>query len=229
MAERIEKQMRDQRELLAAVSHELRTPLARIRILTELARGRGADPKTMDEVDREVVEMDQLVGELLASSRLDFSALTYSRLDARDAAAKALERAGLSPSLLRMDAAEVWLEADATLLARALANLLDNAQRHGRGVRALRVRQDHGRARFTVNDAGPGFSDEELPKVFQAFYRGSASAKEGTERPGLGLGLALVQRIAQAHGGRAFAENLPGGGACVGLEVALTRENRVEM
>ncbi|MFP2928008.1 HAMP domain-containing protein, partial [Pyxidicoccus sp. 3LG] len=67
MAGRIEKQVADQRELLAAVSHELRTPLARLRVLTELLRDGGGAPRTLDQVDREVVELDALVGELLAS------------------------------------------------------------------------------------------------------------------------------------------------------------------
>src|SRR5207244_2374596 len=96
MAERIEKQMKDQRELLAGVSHEIRTPLSRIRLLVELCRsknGDGASPgklavdeETLDEIDREVVEIDALVGELLASSRLDFAAVSPHDLDAKDVA-----------------------------------------------------------------------------------------------------------------------------------------------
>ncbi len=70
MAVRIEKQVGDQRELLAGVSHEIRTPLARIRVLLELGRSRGGDPKTFDELEREVLEIDALVGQLLASARL---------------------------------------------------------------------------------------------------------------------------------------------------------------
>ena len=83
MAARLERQLAEQRELLAAVSHELRTPLARIRLLVEIAAaGDGADgaatldADTLDEIEREAIEIDTLVGELLASARLEFQALT---------------------------------------------------------------------------------------------------------------------------------------------------------
>ena len=124
--------MADQRELLAAVSHEIRTPLARIRLLPELcARDAGAERKPpWTEIDREVVEMDRLVGELLASSRLDFAALTPEPGSTPTSVARrALERAGIDASKLIVDDAAT-IQADATLLARALANLIDNARDH---------------------------------------------------------------------------------------------------
>ncbi|CAM3184221.1 HAMP domain-containing histidine kinase [Corallococcus sp. ZKHCc1 1396] len=217
MAARIEKQMADQRELLAAVSHELRTPLARLRVLTELLRDGGGNPRTLDQVDREVVELDALVGELLASSRLDFGQLTPKALEAGMLAAQALERTGLSATLLQPETDDVTVLADATLLGRALVNLLDNARRHGAGVEALRV-QDHGTEHlcFWVEDRGPGLLPGEETRIFQPFYRKDRGG-EAREAGSLGLGLALVQRIARAHGGEAFAENRSGGGARVGF------------
>ncbi|RKH45994.1 sensor histidine kinase [Corallococcus sicarius] len=219
MAARIEKQMADQRELLAAVSHELRTPLARLRVLTELLRDGGGNPRTLDQVDREVVELDALVGELLASSRLDFGQLTPKALEAGVLAAQALERAGLSATLLQPETDDVALLADATLLGRALVNLLDNARRHGNGVEALRL-QDQGpeHLSFCVEDRGPGLLPGEETRIFQPFYRKDRGG-EAREAGSLGLGLALVQRIARAHGGDTFAENRPGGGARVGFTV----------
>jgi two-component system, OmpR family, sensor kinase len=217
MAGRIERQLSDQRELLAGVSHELRTPLSRVRLLLELGRS-GADvPRTLDEVEGEVVEMDRLVGELLASARMDFSAVTRVTLDAGDVAARSLERSGLGPELLHVEAAQRALHGDPTLLGRALANLLENATRHGGGVLALRVTEEPRALVFSVDDAGPGFADGEEAKLFQPFRRGTGA---GGEQAGLGLGLALVRRIAEAHGGRAFARNRPGGGARVGFSVA---------
>jgi signal transduction histidine kinase len=218
MAGRIEQQLQDQRELLAGVSHELRTPLSRVRLLLELGRS-GADlPRTLDEVEGEVVEMDRLVGELLAGARMDFSAMTRVTLDARDVAARGLERAGLPPALLRVEAEQRSFQGDPTLLGRALANLLDNAARHGNGVVAVRVTGEPRALVFSVEDGGPGFARGEEAKLFQPFSRGTSAS--GREQGGLGLGLALVRRIAEAHGGRAFAENRPAGGARVGFTVA---------
>src|SRR5439155_7308050 len=114
MAAKIQKQVSDQRELLAAVSHELRTPLARVQIITELGRDNGATPKTWDDLDREVVEMDALVGELLASSRVEFGQLAIRELDIKDAAARAVERAGLKGDVLKMQRSATTLKADPT-------------------------------------------------------------------------------------------------------------------
>jgi two-component system OmpR family sensor kinase len=218
MASRIERQMADQRELIAAVSHELRTPLARMRVLTEILRDGGGDPRTLDNVDREVVELDALVGELLASSRLDFGQVTPRPLDSKELAARALERTGLPPELLSAEAADTSLVADATLLGRALANLLENARKHGQGAEALRIFEREGHLAFCVDDRGPGLLPGEETRIFEPFYRKDRGG-EAREAGSLGLGLALVQRIAKAHGGETFAENRPGGGARVGFSV----------
>jgi signal transduction histidine kinase len=222
MAARIEKQLSDQRELLAGVSHEIRTPLARIRLLTELARDGAPTERTLDELDREVVEIDRLVGELLASSRLDFTALSPTRLDARDVAARALDRAGLDAALLRDASDGAEIHADPTLLARALANLLDNARQHGSAVTALSVRAEDGAVAFEVDDRGPGLEPGDEARIFDSFYRRASTPAR--DRGSLGLGLALVRRIAEAHGGRAYASSKPEGGARVGFSIPLRDE-----
>ncbi|MET0404545.1 MAG: ATP-binding protein [Cystobacter sp.] len=216
MATRIERQVADQRELLATVSHELRTPLAHLRVLVELMRDAGGPERTADQMEREIVELDALVGELLASSRLDFGQLTPHALEGEDLARRALERLGLSVEVLAVEVPDTRLVGDATLLGRALTNLLDNARGHGQGVRALRIGEREGRLVFWVEDQGPGLPPGEEARVFEAFYRGRPGG-EGRETGSLGLGLALVRRIARAHGGEAFAENRPGGGARVGF------------
>lgn len=230
MAARIERQLDDQRALLAAVSHEIRTPLGHLRILAETARGSGLDGAVADDVDRELLEIDDLVAQLLAGSRLDFNAVETRPLDAADAGAAALERAGLAAELLEIDTDDVRCLADPTLLARALANLLANAASHGGGAEHLRVRRDGGAIAFEVDDAGPGFAEEELARVFEGFYRGGShrDGADANSRSGngaaaggsLGLGLSLVRRIAMAHGGDAYAENRPEGGARVGFTLA---------
>lgn len=222
MAVRIERQLSDQRELLATVSHEVRTPLGHLRVIAELLRDGGSDERLCGELEREILEIDALVGELLASSRLDFSALDRHRLKARELARRALGRAGLPESLLddRSEGAE--LEGDATLLGRALGNLLHNAQTHGAGVARLGVRRQQDTVVFEVEDGGAGFTEQGLLRAFEPFYRGAApaeSSQEARRGASLGLGMALVQRIAVAHGGKSWAENRQEGGARVALQI----------
>jgi signal transduction histidine kinase len=232
MAERLEKQLRDQRELLAAVSHEIRSPLARLRVLAELARTEASRERAVQDLEREIVEIDELVGKLLANSRLDFDAISTKRLPAAELARRALESAGAPNELLddRSDGAAV--DADPTLLGRALANLLDNANTHGGGLLkviverepAMGARSDSAggespkeRVRFEVIDRGPGIPKAELPRIFEPFYR---SGQRG--HGNLGLGLSLVDRISRAHGGSAFAHNRPEGGASVGIKLPIS-------
>jgi two-component system, OmpR family, sensor kinase len=167
--------------------------------------------------------VDSLVGQLLASSRLEFDTIERRGLDARALATSALERAGLDPALVRADLADTAIAGDPTLLARALANLIENAQTHGGGVTALVITTppDSGSERlaFEVHDHGPGFADTEPARVFDPFYRGKPT-HAAAEHAALGLGLALVRRIARAHGGDAWARNREApGGACVGFSL----------
>lgn len=214
MAARIEKQMADQRELLATVSHELRTPLARLRIISEIARDTGATGRTFDELDREVVEMDALVGELLASSRLEFGQVNKRDLSVRDISSRAIERAGIAATALSVSGEGDVVQGDPTLLQRALSNLFDNAKKHGQGADALEVNVAANEVRFDVLDRGPGITGDGSA-LFEKFNRG----QNGEGADGLGLGLALVKRIALAHGGTVWAQPREGGGARVGFSL----------
>ena len=212
MAEQIGQQLKDQRALLAAVSHELRTPLGHMRVLIETARERTDDP-TLAQLEREVLALDDLVARLLASSRLEFGSLDRRSLDVAALVADAALAAGVAPEIISADG-DTTAAVDPTLLRRAVANLLDNAARHGGGAVAVRVERRGELVAVEVDDAGPGLSPERRADAFRGFVPSSGG--------GLGLGLTLVARIAVAHGGRAWTDARPGGGARVGFSVAVS-------
>lgn len=203
MAERIQSMLGAERELLASVSHEIRTPLGHLSILLDTARVSNADPALVDELDREVEAIDALVGQLLANSRLDFDRIDRHELDAVALALRALERADVDPTLLEADAETLPVHADATLTLQALANLIRNAREHGGGVTAIRLSRTSNTVAIAIEDDGPGFDDVE--RAFERGYQGADG------KGALGLGLALVRRVAEAHGGSVHAENLTPG------------------
>jgi signal transduction histidine kinase len=210
MAARIEQQLKDQRQLLAAVSHELRTPLGHMRVLIETARDQ-ASTKPLDELEREVLVLDDLVGKLLASSRLEFGNLDRRDIDLGQLVTDVVTGAGIAPEAIEANG-DVRANVDPTLISRAVANLVDNARVHGGGATAVRIERRAGQVVIEVDDAGPGVPVDRRADAFRAFVPSSAG--------GLGLGLALVSRIAVAHGGGAWIGDCPGGGARVGFTVA---------
>jgi signal transduction histidine kinase len=209
MAERIEQQLKDQRQLLAAVSHELRTPLGHMRVLIDTAR-ESADGKALAELEREVLVLDDLVGRLLASSRLEFGNLDCRPLDLGALVSDVATAAGVAPEAIEA-IGDVLASVDPTLVRRAVANLLDNARIHGGGAVAVRIERRARQIAIEVDDAGPGVPVNRRADAFRAFVPSGAG--------GLGLGLALVSRIAVAHGGGAWITDRPGGGARVGFTV----------
>jgi signal transduction histidine kinase len=225
MAERLERKIKGERELLATVSHELRTPLARVRLLCEL--GRGATPRdVLTEIEGEAVAMDALVGDLLAGARLDHAAVRLAPVDldqlVREAVRRHAQRSGRPEVPIDGPAPPPSpIQADAGLLARAVDTLLDNAAKHGGGARALTIAASAHTLELSVDDDGPGFTASDLPRVFEPFFRGHDAPPDAQK--GLGLGLAIVKRIAEAHGGRAHAQNRPGGGARVGFTLPIRR------
>jgi signal transduction histidine kinase len=175
-------------------------------------------------MEREVIEMDALVGELLAGARVDAGVIERRSLELEQLARDAIERvsapegeAGFRVSL-ELASGLSHLDADATLLARALAILIDNARKHGATSATLRIAREGELTRFALDDNGPGFAPEDLDRVFTPFTRGAGKAPD--EQTGVGLGLYLLKRIAEAHGGAAFAENRTPSGARVGFSIA---------
>jgi signal transduction histidine kinase len=214
MAGRVERLVRSEQELLANVSHELRSPLARIRLALELLPRDTADAQRLRDVERDLAELDRLIEDVLTAARLDATGLP-ARLDVVDAGAildDVAARAGHDPLLaemaLRVDkGAGVELTADAALLRRALWNLVENAAKYGAPPITLTAAAAGERVTLAVSDEGRGIAAEERERVFAPFYRGEAARAAG--RPGVGLGLTLARRVAEAHGGTLTIEPGP--------------------
>lgn len=212
MADRLERRLADQRALLAAVSHDLKTPLARMRLLVELART-GDHQLRLDEIDREIQEVDELVSDLLAEARIDAGVVIERDVDVAALVRQAAADRGIDEALVDADI-EAIVAADRTLLARAIVNLLDNAHRHGGGVTRIVVRAQEDALRVAIEDGGPGFD-------------ASRAVPEATEEVGAavaassGLGLKLVRRIARAHGGSLEISERDGGGTRVELTIRM--------
>ena len=211
MTTKIQQQLVDQRQLLAAVSHELRTPLGHMRVLIETARDTN-DPKALAELEKEVLVLDDLVGRLLAQSRLEFGNLDRHEMDLGELVSDTATSAGIAPEAIEA-IGDVRAAIDPTLVRRAIANLLENARRHGNGAVAVRIERRGAQVAVEVDDAGPGVPADRRADAFRAFVPSSGG--------GLGLGLALVSRIAVAHDGGAWISDRPGGGARVGFGVSV--------
>jgi signal transduction histidine kinase len=127
---------------------------------------------------------------------------------------------GIDPAIVRASTGidTIWL-ADARRVEQILVNLLENAQRHGGGPVAVRLRRTRTRNVIEVDDGGPGVLPEQRELIFRPFVRGRTATSRG-DGDGAGLGLAIVSRLAESHGGRAKVGDRPGGGARFRVELA---------
>lgn len=231
MAGRIERVVRDQRELLAAISHEIRSPLGRARVGLEMAREEATEVhgERLAAIDRELREVDAILGDLLAAARAGLSDVrleTIPVLPWLRSRLATLSRPDMPELELDDDGIEldVTVSCDKALLGRALENLVNNAVAHGHATNepiTVRVEHDARELRIVVRDRGPGIPEELLPRMFEPFVKGDKARTPG-RGVGTGLGLALVLRIAEAHGGKAFAKNRSDvTGKVVGAEVGI--------
>ncbi|MCG8590801.1 MAG: HAMP domain-containing histidine kinase [Proteobacteria bacterium] len=214
-AERIEALVETQRQTLATASHELRTPLTRIRMAIELL-ATDPRPELVARAERDVAELDELIGEILLASRLESRAQPPATDDV-DLLALVAEEAARSGAEVRGE--PTALRGDARLLRRLVRNLLDNATRHGGGGDVVAEVSALGpeAVRIAVHDRGPGVPAAERERIFEPFYRAPGSASDS----GTGLGLALVQRIARHHGGEARCRARDGGGSTFEVDLPI--------
>ncbi len=233
MLGRIEQVFEAQRHFTADVSHELRSPLSRLCAELEVTLRRPRKRVEYEEALR------SCLGEVDRLSRLTEELLTLARLDAGEAREALPQSVPLTPILneavtrlapeaLRRDVTVV-VDAPAKLSVKVapaaaslvVANVLDNAVKFsppGAQVR-VEVATEGGAAVVAVSDSGPGVPEEEIPRLFERFYRGSAA--QATDAPGVGLGLAICRLLVEAQGGGLSVASTPGGGATVRVRLPL--------
>jgi two-component system sensor histidine kinase MprB len=216
MLARLETSRVAQQRLVTDASHELRTPLTSLRTNIELL-ARGTVPEAeraemLSDLTAEVVELGALVGELVDLATIGRAEEERVATDLGAIVADAVSRAGRRASQ-SIETASVSLVAPVRpgAVGRAVSNLLDNAVKWSPSDGVITVTLDAGG--ITVADRGPGIDDDDLPFVFQRFYRSTAARA----LPGSGLGLAIVAAVADDHGWAPFARNRRGGGAEVGV------------
>ncbi|MEU6356157.1 HAMP domain-containing sensor histidine kinase [Streptomyces sp. NPDC047072] len=222
---------RAQRLLAEDAAHELKTPLTSLRLNVELLirldrRGTldtalPAESRTrlLNDLGAQVTELSTLAAELTDLARGDVSDESTEVLDLADvvAAATARARARVPDVEVALDVTSVWVSGRPAALERAVLNLIDNAGKWSPADQPVqvRLRTEGASAVLEVDDAGPGIDTADVPRVFDRFYR----ADSARALPGSGLGLSIVQRVVDAHGGRAGVARSARGGALLRVDL----------
>jgi two-component system sensor histidine kinase MprB len=224
--EAVDESVRAQRQLVADASHELRTPVTSLRTNVEVLLEGGA----LSDEDRERLltdmveqseELSALVGDLIELARGDqpIEAADDVRLDGIVEEAVDRARRNAPGIVFETQLEPVVVDGVPERLLRAVNNLLDNAARHTHAETTVEVRVNETGVR--VRDHGDGVDPQDLPHVFDRFYRGVNSRG----RQGSGLGLAIVRQVAEQHGGSVTASNAPDGGAVFEIHLPTTPDS----
>ncbi len=222
-----------QRQLVADAGHELRTPLTSLRtnldLLVQADRRGGLSEESrtelLDDVRFQIEELTTLIGDLVELARDEPLPVTVEPVDLAEIVDRAVERVRRRASSLELvvRTSPWWVTGDAAALERAVTNLLDNAAKWSPPLGAVTVDLEAGT--LHVADEGHGIDEEDLPHVFDRFYR----SRESRGMPGSGLGLAIVRQVAERHGGSVRAGRSDRGGAAFWLTVpGAPGPNRVE-
>jgi two-component system, OmpR family, sensor histidine kinase MprB len=222
---------RAQRLLAEDAAHELKTPLTSLRLNVELLirldrRGTldsalPAESRTrlLNDLGSQVAELSTLAAELTDLARGDVNDESTELLDLADVVLAAVTRArSRTPDIdIALDVTSVWVSGRPAALQRAVLNLIDNAGKWSPADQPVqvRLRAEGASAVLEVDDAGPGIDAVDVPRVFDRFYR----ADSARALPGSGLGLSIVQRVVDAHGGRATVGRSARGGALLRVEL----------
>jgi two-component system sensor histidine kinase MprB len=229
MLDALERAQRTQRQLVADASHELRTPLTSLRTNIEvLTQEHRLTSEQREDMRRDILEqLDELtvlIGDVVELARGHEPALMTEEIELHRVVEASIERTERAWGDVRVDhdLTPALVRGMSQRLTRAVNNLLDNAAKWSPQGGVIEVTLADGL--LTVRDHGPGISEDDLPHVFDRFYRSSAARST----PGSGLGLAIVRQVAEAHGGRVEASNAPGGGALLRLYLPTVEMGRTE-
>ena len=220
----LEESTRAQRQLVADASHELRTPLTSVRTNIEVLAGDRMLPpedraRLLSDVVEQLGEMTTLISELIELARAEQMSVAPEdvRLDLLVADAVERARRNRPEVVYTVDLEPATVPGVPATIERAVGNLLDNAAKWSPAGGEVEVAVRDGQ--LTVRDHGPGIADEDLPYVFDRFYR----ARAARGMPGSGLGLAIVRQVAESHGGDVVAEHAEGGGTRMVLTLGVPR------
>ena len=207
MSNRLSGLIQSQKELIAALSHEMRTPLARIRFALAVIGNDGNEElkKHLDGLNNDVQEIDDLIATMLSYARLDHPDLRMHWQDVPiEPWLKELkDKLHLPGKDLEIECGVDTIRMDSNLMGLALSNLLSNAGHYAADKILCRIQSDNGSHRVEVHDNGKGIPEAERKTVFKAFTRLDDSRNR--ETGGYGLGLAIVSRIVELHGGNVIA------------------------
>jgi two-component system OmpR family sensor kinase len=218
MAGRIQSLLESQKNLLHSVSHELRTPIARLEFGLELLQSKTDDPglhKRIAAMEGDLAELNGLVNELLGMARMDSEqSLQSAPFELAPMLRECLQSLPLSQHDIGFEAAQApaAIDADQRLLARAICNLLRNAQKYAASrIQLSALRSGDDGVEIAVEDDGPGIPLEERERIFEPFYRLDRSRDRATG--GFGLGLSIAHKAVAMHGGTLRVEDGELGGA----------------
>ncbi len=225
MAEKLQRAAFQQTELSRNISHELRSPLARMRVAVELAKRKAGELPEFDRLDIEAERLDSLIGQILSYTKLDVAPNQDAesvRLDGLlsevvenvnyECKAEGIDGVSVASKI----AASPVICGHAGALISAIENILRNAVRHSSPNSEVTVslEQKDDQAIVKIADHGPGVDEDDLPRLFEPFFRTRKSAESDRDH-GTGLGLAIAERAVRMNGGRIDAQNDTHGGLVV--------------
>lgn len=229
MATKLQGAAKRQTELSRNISHELRSPLARIRVAVELARRKAGELSEFSRLDDEAERLDSLIGQILSYTKLEAGTdRKFDAIELVELVGEVVENVNYECKADAAKGVKVIADTEQTIeirghrdaLISAIENVARNAVRHSppNGEVHVAIESGGGNATISVSDAGSGVRDDELPRLFEAFFR-TRESSESSNLDGTGLGLAIARRAIELHHGQISARNGANGGLVVEMRL----------